>query len=288
VGSESFARQYFQLFPNASLSYKPSARHELALTFSRRLDRPSFEDLNPFQIYLNATTVRSGNAGLRPQTSYNAELTHTFLQKYSTSLSYSHTQNPIYGGLRPAGPADNLQIVYQPVNLTAEHYLGLTLTVPVAPCKGWAMDNTGVFFYGRLVGELAGTRLDRGRPALVLTSAHTLTLARDWTIDLSARYQSPGVYGYSAMRANGELTAGVQKSFWSHRATLKLNLTDVLYTTPFRATSTYDGYTEDYRIGRDTRVATLAFSCRFGNDKLPPVRRRADNAADEKSRVGGQ
>ncbi|MBC8084446.1 MAG: TonB-dependent receptor [Hymenobacter sp.] len=275
VGNESFERRYFQLFPSASVSYKLSARHELALALSRRIDRPSYDDLNPFRVYLNATTFRSGNASLLPQTSSIAELTHTFLEKYSVALSYNNTQNPVVGVIQPATTASGQQVIARPVNLRAEHYVDLTLTVPVAPREGWAIDNSAVLFYDRFIGELAGTRLNRGRPAFTLTSTHTVTLGPGWSFDLSARYQSPGVYGFSTVRASGELTAGTQKSFWNRRATLKLNVTDLLFTNRFRAISTYDNYTESFNIRRDTRAATLALSYRFGNEKLPAARRRA-------------
>ncbi|MBF9221352.1 outer membrane beta-barrel family protein [Hymenobacter ruricola] len=286
VGNESFERQYFQLFPSASLSYKLSARHELALALSRRLDRPSYDDLNPFRVYLNATTFRSGNAGLLPQTSYVAELTHTFLQQYSLALSYSNTQNPFVLVTQPATSASGQPLVIRPVNLRAEHYLDLTLSVPVAPCKGWAIDNGAVLFYDQYTGELADTRLNRGRLALLLTSTHTVTLPRDWGLDLSARYQSPAVSGFSVTRATGELTAGAQKRLWKGRGTFKLNVTDLLYTNRARVTSTYGTYAEYIAIRRDTRAATLAFSYRLGNDQLPPTR-RADTAGDEKRRAGG-
>jgi ferric enterobactin receptor len=72
VGNQSFDRQYFQLFPSASLKYTFSPKYELTLALSR----PGYDQLNPFRIYLNATTYRSGNTALLPQTNCQAEVTH--------------------------------------------------------------------------------------------------------------------------------------------------------------------------------------------------------------------
>lgn len=68
VGTESFpTRHYAQLFPSAAVRRSLSARHEMALSLSRRIDRPTYGPLNPFRIYIDATTYGTGNPGLRPK-----------------------------------------------------------------------------------------------------------------------------------------------------------------------------------------------------------------------------
>jgi outer membrane receptor protein involved in Fe transport len=286
VGNQSFDRQYFQLFPSASLKYTFSPRHELTLAVSRRLDRPGYDQLNPFRVYLNATTYRSGNPGLLPQTSYNAEITHTYLQKYTVGLSYSNTQHPILIAVQPATTTSRF-VLARPVNLGTQHYAALTLSVPLTPLKNWSIYNNVVGYYSRFRGELAGTVLDRAQPSLNVSSTHTLTLGRGWSADLSANYQSPEIYGFITSRANGDLTIGAQKSLLKGQGTLKFNLTDVLYTNRNIATSTYDNYVDQFTQSRDSRVATLSFSYRLGGSQVA-ASRRADGAEEEKRRVGGQ
>ena len=286
VGNQRFERQYFQLFPSASLKYTFSPRHELTLALARRLDRPGYDQLNPFRIYLNATTYRSGNPALLPQTSYNAEVTHTYLQKYTLGLSYSNTQNPVLIVVQPA-TATSRFVLARPVNLGAQHYAALTLTVPLTPCKAWSIYNSAVFYYSRYTGELAGTTLNRAKPSINVSSTHTLTLGQGWSADLSATYQSPEVYGFITSRANGDLTIGVQKSLLKGQGILKFNVTDVWYTNRNIATSTYDNYVENFTQSRDSRVATFSFSYRLGSSQVA-ASRRADGAEEEKRRAGGQ
>ena len=286
VGNASFNRQYFQLFPSASLKYTFSPQHELTLAVSRRLDRPGYDQLNPFRIYLNATTFRSGNPALLPQTSYNAEVTHTYRQKYTLGLSYSHTQHPFLIVVQPASATSRF-VLARPVNLGPQHYAALTLTVPLTPTKNWSVYNNAVFYYTRFTGELAGTALNRARASVNLSSNHTLALGRGWSADLSASYQSPEVYGFITSRANGDLTIGAQKSLFNGQGTLKLNVTDVLYTNRQLASSTYNNYVDNFTQRRDSRVATLSFSYRLGSSQLA-ASRRADGAEEEKRRAGGQ
>ncbi|TPG72505.1 TonB-dependent receptor [Hymenobacter nivis] len=286
VGNQRFDRQYIQLFPSASLKYTFSPKHELTFALSRRLDRPGYDQLNPFRIYLNATTYRSGNPALLPQTSYNAEVTHTYRQKYTVGLSYSRTQAPILIVVQPA-TATSRFVLARPVNLGPQHYAALTLTVPLTPTKAWSIYNSAVFYYSRFTGELAGTTLNRAKPSLNLSSTHTLALGHGWSADLSATYQSPEVYGFITSRANGDVTLGAQKSLLKGQGTLKLNVTDVLYTNRNIATSTYDNYVENFTQSRDSRVATLSFRYRLGRGQAA-ANRRADGAEEEKRRAGGQ
>ncbi|RYY10029.1 MAG: TonB-dependent receptor, partial [Cytophagaceae bacterium] len=176
-------------------------------------------------------------------------------------------------------------VLARPVNLGAQHYAALTLTVPLSPTKSWSVYNSAVFYYSRFTGELAGTTLNRAQPSLNLSSTHTLALGHGWSADLSATYQSPEVYGFITSRAKGDLTIGGQKSLFKGQGTLKLNVTDVLYTNRNIATSTYDNYVDSFTQSRDSRVATLAFSYRFGSSQAA-AGRRADSAEEEKRRVG--
>ena len=231
-------------------------------------------------------TYFSGNPSLYPQLSYNIELTHTFKQKFITSFSYSRADNPIISVVQPA-PEGNRQVVSTFQNLTRSDYYGLTLTIPVQPTKWWTIDNNIVAFYNQFIGDLAGTSLNTGLPAYSINSSNTFTLGRGWTADLIGNYQSRQLYGFFDIRPLGQLNIGLQKGMWNKKGTLRLNMTDIFYTSPFRAASIYANYIEQLNQRQDTRVATISLTYRFGNDTLAPSRRRSGGAEDEKRRAGG-
>jgi hypothetical protein len=134
---------------------------------------------------------------------------------------------------------------------------------------------------------LAGTVLDRQQPACILTASNTFSLPRGWSGELSGTFQSGEIWGFERARARGQLLLGLQRSFWAKQATLRLNVADVLYTAPIRSTSVYDGFTESFRLRQDTRVATVAFTYRFGSSQVTAARKRAAGAEDELRRASG-
>ncbi|TYZ08037.1 TonB-dependent receptor [Hymenobacter lutimineralis] len=283
--TQRFSRHYFQLFPSAAVKHTFSDKHELAVSLSRRIDRPSYGQLNPFRSYIDITTYGAGNPALLPQTSYNAEVTHTFQQKYSVGLSYAVTSNPIVGTVQPAQDGGRI-VVSTSQNLDRQYNYSLTVTAPVELAKWWSVYNNAVFYYSRFVGEVAGTALNAGRPAFNLSSNSTFTLGHDWKADLNATYQSKERYAFFLSKPQGELSLGVQKGLWNNKATVKLNATDVLYTNKGRATTTFNNYTERFYQRFESRVVTLSLNYRFGNDKVAPSKRRQGGAEDEKRRAG--
>ncbi|RAK70734.1 TonB-dependent receptor [Hymenobacter edaphi] len=284
--SGRFDRHYFQLFPSAAVKHTFSDKNETSLSLSRRIDRPSYGQLNPFRSYINPTTYGAGNQDLRPQTSYNLELTHTFRQKYSVGLSYAVTNNPIVGTVQPA-PEGGRTVVSTTENLDRQFNYALTLTAPVEITKWWSVYNNAVLYYSRFQGKLAGTTLNAGRPAYNLSSNSTFVLGHDWKADLNANYDSPNRYAYFVGRGQGQVSFGVQKGLWHNRATVKLNATDIFFTNKTRSTVAFDNYGERFFQRFESRVVTLSLNYRFGNDKVAPSKRRGGGAEDEKRRAGG-
>jgi len=282
VGDMGFDRNYAQLFPSAAIKQTLSKNHELNLTLSRRINRPAYNQLNPFRIIIDPTTSGAGNPNLRPETSYNFELTHTFKGKYSTGISYARTSSPMINVVQPETDST---VVSTNVNLDRQDYVALTFTAPVQPANWWQIYNNAVFYYSNFVGNLAGTALNRGRAAFNLSSNHTFTFGNGWSGELNGTFQSGEQYGFLRVQPNGQATIGLQKAVWERKGTFRLNVSDVFFTRTVNAVSSYDNYVERFYQRQDSRVATLSFSYRFGNDKVAPTR-RTGGAEDEKRRAG--
>ncbi|WP_310396311.1 outer membrane beta-barrel protein [Hymenobacter sp.] len=280
-------RHYVQLFPSASVQRTLSERHALALSVARRIDRPSYGQVNPLRNYFDATSYRSGNPNLVAQTSYNFEVAHTYRQKFSTALAYAVTNQPFVNVVQPSPDGGRL-VVNRDVNLTTEHYYALTLTAPLELTKWWTLYANGVFYYAQFVGRLAGTALNRGQLACNLTANNSFTLPHGWSADVNGGYESREVFGFEAVGQRGQVSTGVQKSCMGKQGTLRLSAADIFYTTPVRSTSAYVNFTETFRRRQDTRVVTAAFTYRFGNGKVAAARKRTAGAEEELRRAAGQ
>jgi len=287
AGNTLREQHYLQLFPSALVERTLSERHMLALVVDRRIDRPSYSQINPLRVYVDANSYLAGNPNLVASTSYNFGLTHTYRQKFSTGLAYARTDLPIVNVVQPSSDSGRL-VVSQNVNLSTRHFYTLTLTAPLTLTKRWTLYANALVYYNRYMGELNGTGLDRGRVACNLTANNSFTLPNGWSAELNGLYESREVYGFQVIQSRGQVTAGVQKSLWNKQGTFRLNMADIFYTMPNRATSTYNNFTETFYSRLDTRIVTAALTYRFGNSKVAAAHRRAAGADEELRRAAGQ
>ena len=282
---EKFSRNYTQFFPSGFLGYSFEDNHEFGLSLSRRINRPTYNQLNPFKTFLDPSTYSEGNPYLNPELSYSLEFTHTYREKYIMKYSYSRTEDVIINVLS-LDPGQDQVVVQTNLNLATLDYFGFTATVPFTIGKWFNSINNATLYYGLYRGNLANTELDNGRPAFNLNSNNSFKLAEDWSAEIIGLYRSSEIYGFLDVEPFWMASIGVQKEFWDQKGTLKLNLSDALYTGKVRATTKLTGYHERFFQRRDSRVLNLNFTYRFGKSEVTPARKRTGGAEEEKQRVG--
>ena len=84
---------YTKLFPTFYLTYTPNEKNSFSINYNKRINRPSYNRLNPFRWYSNPFSYTEGNPFLQPSFSNNLELNYTFNDNWSNSIYYSHTDN---------------------------------------------------------------------------------------------------------------------------------------------------------------------------------------------------
>lgn len=284
INGQSFDRNYFQLFPSSVLSYKSNDKNDWALSYSRRIDRPGYNQLNPFKFFLDPTTYREGNPYLLPQLSDSYDLTHTWKQKVSTSLTYTSTAQNIAEVIYP--DPDNLYVTVQTdKNLTRFQLFGIGFYAQLQPTKWWTSVISGNAYYAHYSGNLANTNLNRGATTANVNVTNNLYLPKGFVAELTANVRAREVYGYMLVEPIWFISTGVAKPVLNKKGMLKFSFSDMFFTNGPRAYSEFRDYKENFKVRRDTRVAMLTFTYSFGKGQASPSSRRTGGAEDEKRRA---
>lgn len=290
TNDSTFKRNMNGLFPSAFTSYAINKNNSVTLTYSRRITRPNYQDLNPFTFFLDSLTYRVGNPFLLPQYSNNMELSYAFKSKFIFTLNYNNTNDVISQILRQRKiPGKIEEITF----LTAENVakfrnIGLSITAPITLAKWW---NTNLFtniYNNRYEGVYENEPIEVSYTSFMVNLTNSFTLGRGYTAEISGFYRYKGVDQLTVIEPLYQMSFGAQKQIIKGKGTLRFNMRDPFGWQRFIGVNKYGDVDMRFANRPDTRQVSASFSYRFGktNQQAPPPRRRSSSSQDEQNRVG--
>jgi hypothetical protein len=280
-------RNYLSLFPTFFLNQNISKDHSMRYSYSRRIDRPNYSQLNPFLFFLDPFTFEEGNPFLQPQFTDNLELTYTYKGSMSVSLGYSNTNDYINQVIQQDDATRTTKATQ--LNLDKFQNYSANISLPIPVTKWWMMINQVSLYYNRFEDDnLSGGQLNISQFAYNFYTSSTFTLPKDWTAEVNIWYNSPNIYGIiQVQKPQYAVNAGLSKSFWEKKGRLKFNVSDIFLTSFFNGKVDYQNIDMDIQSRWTSRKASVTFSYNFGNQNVKATRRRSTATDSEKERAGG-
>jgi hypothetical protein len=277
-------RSYWDFFPTVYLQHTLAKQHQIGISYGRRIDRPSYDALNPFIFYLDEYTYNKGNPFLKPQYTNNYEVNYTFMQKYFLNLGYSVTNDAITEVILPN---EERKALFQTnENLATQKVLSANLTVPVKIKKWWTMSNNlNVFHMAFETPNLQGQALKTGQTSFQVRMQNSFIIMDGLTAELNGNYESPLTYGTLALQERTFIDFGISKAMLKKKASLKLAISDVFDTNRTRLSSAYPGLSYSLYQKNETQLFRVNFSYRFGKNEIKPARRRSTGTEAEQGRM---
>ncbi len=285
TNDSSFKRNFTGLFPSAFVSYTLNKNNSLTASYSRRIMRPNYQDLNPFIYFLDSLSYRKGNPFLMPQYSHNFELSHSFKGKLITTLNYNITNDVISQILRPQD-----DIVFLTTdNVARFRNIGITFTAPVPVNKWWNLNLFTNIFNNHYEGVYDGKPLDMSYTSFMVNMTQSFTIKPGFTAEVYGFYRAKGVNQLSVDEPMYMFGLGGQKQILKGKGTLRLNLRDPFWLQRYKGRTKYDLVDNRVMNEWDNRQITTSFTYRFGKNtsQNQQPRRRTAASQDEQNRIGG-
>ncbi|MES2431638.1 MAG: TonB-dependent receptor [Bacteroidota bacterium] len=277
-------KSYLDFFPSGALSWTVNQKNSLSLTYSRRIDRPTYQDLNPFENKLDELTYIKGNAFLRPQYTNSIELTHTFKGMINTTVGYSKVKDY---ATEVTDTIKNATFLQQQ-NLATQQILNFNISTPLMIKKWWNGYANFWYNYQMFDGAIGENEIHINIPSYGAYMQHTFTLGKDYTSEISGWYNGPSIWGGTwRTKPQGGVDVGFQKSLLKKKATLKLSVTDIFFTAPWKSINDFGGVYIDAGGNWESQTLRLNFTWRFGNSQVKASRQRKTGLENEAKRIKG-
>ncbi len=289
LGSESQAnivdRKYGYLFPTAYWSHKINNTNSINITYNKRINRPTFNNLAPFVTFIDPNTFVSGNSALQPAIANNLGINYT-LNRLNFSINYGHENFTIGDFQLKINPETNKQ--YNTAeNLKFTESLNAIVSIPTKITSWWNSQININSSWNHAVADYLEPTVSVKIFNYNLSGFQSFTLNKKVSMELSGFYQSKGLLGISIMKSFGQLNFGTQFKMPKSNSSLRLGVDDIFSTMKFNYETKSDalGYNVYMNLNMQRRLFKITYSKNFGNTILKAKRARITASEAERKRV---
>lgn len=278
-------RNYLSLFPTAFVNQKISEKHNIRYSYSRRVDRPNYQQLNPFVFYMDPLALDQGNPYLKPQFTNSFEINYSY-KETSLTLGYSDTRDMITQISQQNDETRVISVIRQ--NLGRFQNFSAGVYVPIKIAKWWNMQNNASVYYSKFEdGNLEGGAYSAGQAAVNLYSSSSFTLPQNFSLEINFWLNTPRVSGVERTTVTQyAFNAGIQKSMLNKKLKLRLNMDDIFLTNYWAGSLIYQNVNMTVTNRYTSRRANFSISYGFGNQNVKSARSRNTATEDIKNRAG--
>ncbi len=275
----AFSRNFLNIFPTSFISYEVNKNNLFSLSVGRRIDRPAYQQLNPFVSFIDKYTYSTGNPFLQPQYSTNFEINHSYKNLLTTTINYS----VIHDMMNETLTHTDSVIIRSVGNIGSRYNFGISEMTTV-PFTSWY---TGIFFVNLYKNFYNGAINDIPFKASQLTAAFNInnqfSFKNGWSAELSGNYTGKNrEEGQAIVLPLGQVSAGVSKQLFNNKASIKMNIRDIFYTQNPGEIQKFQDVQSTLKITRDTRLFSIAFVYKLG---VQPKSKSSTSQTEEQKRI---
>ena len=278
-------RHYGNWFPSIFVSQSVNDNSSFNLSYSRRITRPTFNDMAPFVYFVDPNTIFSGNPALQPSIA-NAVKVDYLLKRFVFSLSYTNEKNTITNFSPTVDPVSNKQTL-SAENQKSKDIIALAVTLPFTIKTWWTMQNNLSAYWQQLDAFYKGEPVDIKQKNFSVNSTQSFILPRNFSMELSGIFMSGGLFGIYKAASSTSLNLGIQKKLGLNGGNLAFNVTD--FSGPPYLKLSVNQPQQNLIVNVNIRFVVttfkLTYSKKFGNMKVKESRSRERGSEDELNRV---
>ncbi|NVN19564.1 TonB-dependent receptor [Muricauda sp. HICW] len=296
----AFTDNYTEIYPSAFVTYRPNESDQLQLSYSRRVDRPGLQQVNPIREFATPLISSFGNPNLVPQFTNSYEANYTKRIK-NGSITGGVFYRSITDEINRAIYVDRLDL--NKTILTFDNFdktsaYGVELSTNYKPLKWWNINGSFDLFSQTQRGLTETLNTTDPEPSeedivaqrvKVDNTAWNLRMNNSFTVTKALTLQAFGFYRgrNKSIQFNADpmyfVNLGARYSFAEGKGTLSLNYNDIFNTMRFAFEGDYP-YAQEGAFNWESNNLYLGLSYRFGSGKNQAKQRKR---RDSNTKQGG-
>jgi outer membrane receptor for ferrienterochelin and colicin len=281
-------RNFGELFPTAYISHKVNDTLSFNFSYSRRITRPTFNDMAPFVIFIDPTTFFAGNPAVQPAISNSLKVDFNY-RSAILSAQYSVEDGTI-SRFNSQFDEENERLIFGASNMDQTQTFSLTFGLPITITNWWKMQNNFTYLNTKVENTVAGSLFALEQSSFNFNSTLSFTMAKNLTSEINVNYNSPSInsfLGTAILQEYYGVNIGIQKKFGEKWGTLGFRVNDLLDSIKWEVITNIpeQNLNTNNSVDFSNRTFLLTYTNSFGNSKLKSARERGTGAEEEKSRV---
>jgi len=224
---QRFTQRYVRLFPSVELSYLLADRDEtIGLSYTRRINRPGFFDLNPYVTYEDPLNLETGNPALEPEIADLLEVNYHREWKL-LSIDMTLFARSTSGAIQSiVSRLDDNRTIAIPVNIGQQVSRGIEAQAEYR--SGRTLKFTGAFVLGQRTfrDNINEINFDR-RSSWSIRLRQTINLKNNWKVEVSEDYRGPSFQIQEKTREIFYVNVGIAKKLPNSRGSVSVGFRDV-------------------------------------------------------------
>jgi iron complex outermembrane receptor protein len=267
IDNKDVPRSYTNYFPNVGLSFDNQTNHSWSISVGRRITRPNYQDLNPFEKPTSQLVIWKGNPFLKPNYIMNYQVSYSHKQKLIITTSYSETKD-FFAKIIEITGENQSQII--PRNMQLATNFGISSSCPITVNKIWEIVLFGNITRKTFQGNLEGTIIDLKSTLWDYRIQNNLNLPSDILMDVTFTQRSTWIWrGTVYIKGTHGLSFGLRKDFLDKKLQIRITGSDILRTeSEYPYYSDYGGINLNGAYINDGRRFGLGATYKFGNQQV--------------------